>query len=100
MAKKPETKERAVLDKLFVVGLDSAGKPRGARFAECKDNIVNAALDMMLSCVYPASAAFSQECGFRSIRPAIPIPSRPGFRCDLAQGTDFKSPGDAVLPAR
>jgi hypothetical protein len=39
-------------------------------------------------------------CGFRSIRPAIPIPSRPGFRDDLAQGTDFKSPGDAVLPAR
>ena len=40
------------------------------------------------------------ECRFRSIRPAIPIPSRPGFRDDLAQGTDFKSPGDAVLPAR
>jgi len=39
-------------------------------------------------------------CGFRSIRPAIPTPSRPGFRDDLAQGTDFKSPGDAVLPAR
>lgn len=28
------------------------------------------------------------RCGFRSIRPGIPIPSRPGFRCDLAQGTE------------
>jgi hypothetical protein len=61
MPKKPAIKEPAALDKLFVIGLDSAGKPRGARFAECKDNIVNAALDMMLSCVYPASVNFAQE---------------------------------------
>ena len=61
MAKKSEPKMVAEPDKLFVIGLDNAGKPRGARFAECKDNVVSAALDMLLTCVYPASAAFSQD---------------------------------------
>ena len=32
-------------------------------------------------------------CGFRRIRPVIPISSRPGFRDDVAHRSDFKSPG-------
>src|ERR1700730_3897079 len=31
---------------LFVLGLDENGKPHGARFAELKDNIASAAMDM------------------------------------------------------
>ena len=36
----------ATVDQLFVLGLDENGKPRGARFAELKDNIASAAVDM------------------------------------------------------
>src|SRR5450432_3945719 len=36
----------ATVDQLFVLGLDENGKPRGARFAELKDNIASAATDM------------------------------------------------------
>jgi hypothetical protein len=36
----------ATVDQLFVLGLDENGKPRGARFAELKDNIASAAMDM------------------------------------------------------
>jgi hypothetical protein len=36
----------ATVDQLFVLGLDENGKPRGARFAELKDNITSAAVDM------------------------------------------------------
>jgi hypothetical protein len=36
----------APVDQLFVLGLDENGKPRGARFAELKDNIASAAVDM------------------------------------------------------
>jgi hypothetical protein len=36
----------APVDQLFVLGLDENGKPRGARFAELKDNMASAAVDM------------------------------------------------------
>jgi hypothetical protein len=45
MGKKSD-KGPATVDQLFVLGLDDNGKPRGARFAELKDNIASAATDM------------------------------------------------------
>lgn len=45
MGKKSD-KGPATVDQLFVLGLDENGKPRGARFAELKDNITSAAMDM------------------------------------------------------
>jgi len=45
MGKKSD-KGSATVDQLFVLGLDENGKPRGARFAELKDNIASAAVDM------------------------------------------------------
>jgi hypothetical protein len=45
MGKKSD-KGPATVDQLFVLGLDENGKPRGARFAELKDNIASAATDM------------------------------------------------------
>jgi hypothetical protein len=36
----------AKVDPVYVLGLDSNGKPRGARFGELKDNICSAAMDM------------------------------------------------------
>jgi hypothetical protein len=59
MTKKTERKKPDSSDKLFVLGLEG-GKPRGARFAERTDMAVNAALNMGLSCVFPASAAFAE----------------------------------------
>src|SRR5438132_2004546 len=46
MGKKSDKKGSAKADPLFVLGLDENGKPRGARFAELKDNIVSAAMDL------------------------------------------------------
>jgi hypothetical protein len=43
---KTSDKGPATVDQLFVLGLDENGKPRGARFAELKDNITSAAMDM------------------------------------------------------
>src|SRR5258705_5319119 len=45
MGKKSD-KGPATVDQLFVLGLDEIGKPRGARFAELKDNIASAAVDL------------------------------------------------------
>ncbi len=36
----------ARFDQVYVLGLDSHGNPRGARFAVLKDSIVSAAMDM------------------------------------------------------
>jgi hypothetical protein len=36
----------ATFNQLFVVGLDSTGNPRGARFSFLKDSIVSAAMDL------------------------------------------------------
>jgi hypothetical protein len=46
MGKKSANKVTTTIDKMFVLGLDENGKPRGARFAEIKDNIASAAMDM------------------------------------------------------
>jgi hypothetical protein len=60
MGKKTDKKGPATVDQLYVLGLDDKGKARGARFAECNDLIVSAALNMMLTPVHPASATFSE----------------------------------------
>ena len=60
MTKKMHKANAVSSDKLFVIGLDDSGKPRGARFAECDDRVVNAALDMRLSCIHPASTVFAE----------------------------------------
>ena len=58
-AKKDEpAKTVDTIDELFLIGLDSAGKPQGARFKTCDDRVVHAAVDLRLLCVYPASPAF------------------------------------------
>src|SRR5271154_6005615 len=46
MGKKSGKTAPAKVDQVYVLGLDANGKPRGARFAELKDNIVSAAMDM------------------------------------------------------
>ena len=46
MGKKSGKSEPAKVDQVYVLGLDANGKPRGARFAELKDSIVSAAMDM------------------------------------------------------
>src|SRR5260370_13350354 len=46
MGKKSGKNEPAKVDPVYVLGLDANGKPRGARFAELKDSIAYAAMDM------------------------------------------------------
>src|SRR5260370_30657464 len=46
MGKKSGKNEPAKVDPVYVLGLDANGKPRGDRFAELKDNIASAAMDM------------------------------------------------------
>src|ERR1700740_3663882 len=46
MGKKSGKSEPAKVDQVYVLGLDANGKPRGARFAELKDPIASAAMDM------------------------------------------------------
>src|SRR5258708_35585066 len=59
MGKQQVKKAIATPDKLFVFGMDDKGKPRGARFAQHNDRIVNAALDLSLNAVRDASPAFA-----------------------------------------
>jgi hypothetical protein len=58
MTKNAEKKDDKIDTMLFVFGLDEDGKPRGARFAECRDEIVNAALNMGCWVVYRAPEEF------------------------------------------
>jgi hypothetical protein len=60
MGKQQEKKAAATPDKLFVLGFDNKGKPRGARFAEYNERVLNFVSDLMLTSVYPASAAFTE----------------------------------------
>ncbi len=46
MGKKTGKNEPTKVDQVYVLGLDANGKPRGARFAELKDSIASAAMDM------------------------------------------------------
>lgn len=64
MTAKANKKDSASADQLFVLGLDDAGKPRGARFKDHLDRTVSIALDMKLTCIHPASTAFA-ELGMR-----------------------------------
>jgi hypothetical protein len=59
MAKQQEKNAANTTDTLFVFGIDDEGKPRGARFADFNDKIVQAAAEMRLTSVCPASAAFT-----------------------------------------
>jgi hypothetical protein len=60
MGKRQEKKAPATPDKFFVLGFDNKGKPRGARFAEYNERVLNFVSDLMLTSVYPASAAFTE----------------------------------------
>jgi hypothetical protein len=60
MGKQPDKKSAGSPDKLFVFGIDDAGKPRGARFGEVNEKVVSAAAEMKLTSVHAASAAFTE----------------------------------------
>jgi len=59
MGKKTGKTEPAKADPVYVLGLDANGKPRGARFAELKDSIVSAAMDMKCRVLIDQPAAVS-----------------------------------------
>jgi hypothetical protein len=58
MTKKADKKEAPADTPLFVFGLDENGKPRGARFPQCNDDIVNAALNMKCWVISSTPAEF------------------------------------------
>jgi hypothetical protein len=60
MGKQTDKKVVAEPDKFFVFGMDDKGKPRGARFAEYNERVLNFVSDLMLTSVFPASAAFTE----------------------------------------
>jgi hypothetical protein len=60
MGKQQEKTAPATPDKFFVLGFDNKGKPRGARFAEYNERVLNFVSDLMLTSVYPASPAFAE----------------------------------------
>lgn len=60
MGKQPEKKATDTADQFFVFGIDSDGKPRGARFTEFSDRALKFALDMGMVGVHPASPAFTE----------------------------------------
>jgi len=59
MGKTSGKNEPAKVDPVYVLGLDANGKPRGARFAELKDNIASAAMDMNCRVLIDQPAAVS-----------------------------------------
>jgi len=63
MSKKSDKKGPATVDELFVLGLDENGKPRGARFAELKDNIASAVIDMNCRALLHQPAAVTDRLG-------------------------------------
>lgn len=60
MGKQQDKKATATTDKFFVFGIDSDGKPRGARFAEFNQRALNYVSELKLTGVFPASPAFSE----------------------------------------
>ena len=60
MGTQQDKKAPATPDKFFVLGFDDKGKPRGARFAEYNERVLNFVSDLMLTSVFPASAAFTE----------------------------------------
>jgi hypothetical protein len=59
MGKKIGKSGPAKADPVYVLGLDANGKPRGARFAELKDSIASAAMDMNCRVLIDQPAAVS-----------------------------------------
>ncbi|MET3364710.1 hypothetical protein [Bradyrhizobium ottawaense] len=59
MGKKTGKTEPAKADPVYVIGQDANGKPRGARFAELKDSIVSAAMDLKCRVLINPPAAVS-----------------------------------------
>jgi hypothetical protein len=102
MGKKPEKKELDPAEMLFVIGLDEKGKPRGARFSKCDDRIVSAALDLLLTAVHPASAAFV-ELGMKLPEGRLYASGKtfiPNVRRDLLDKLNavLATPGDESKP--
>lgn len=60
MAKQHDKKATTTLDKLFVFGIDKEGKPRGARFIEYNERVLSFVSELLLTSVFPASAAFAE----------------------------------------
>jgi len=60
MGKQKEKKTAEPSGQFFVFGIDEDGKPRGARFAEFNERVLNFALGLGLIGVHPASAKFSE----------------------------------------
>jgi hypothetical protein len=87
MGKQQEKAVANSTDKVFVFGLDDEGKPRGARFADFNDKIVQAAAEMHLTSVYPASAAFTE------IAMKLPVGSMRAAKrsCRLSGATSSRS---------
>ncbi|MBR0703444.1 hypothetical protein JQ599_26310 [Bradyrhizobium diazoefficiens] len=59
MGKKTGKIEPAKADPVYVIGIDANGKPRGARFAELKDSIVSAGMDLKCRVLINPPAAVS-----------------------------------------
>lgn len=55
MIEKPTRDYELRFNRLFVIGIDADGQPRGARFAKGNDFVAGAALDMGLTCIIPSS---------------------------------------------
>jgi hypothetical protein len=60
MGKQQEKRAIATPNQFFVFGVDSDGKPRGARFAEFNERALKFALELGLVGVHPASSAFAE----------------------------------------
>jgi hypothetical protein len=60
MAKRQDKKTATTPDKFFVFGIDKEGKPRGARFAEYNERVLTFVSELLLTSVFPASAAFAE----------------------------------------
>lgn len=55
MIEKPTRDDELRFNRLFIIGIDANGQPRGAKFAQANDFVAGAALDMGLTCIIPAS---------------------------------------------
>jgi hypothetical protein len=85
-------------DQFFVFGIDTDGKPRGARFADFNERAMNFALGLGLIGVHPASAKFLELA--TKLPPGRLYTSGKGFipniRRDLVKSLNavLTSPGD------
>lgn len=61
MGKQSEKKSADTPDQFFVFGVDSTGKPRGARFSDFNDRALKFALEIGMVGVHPASPEFTEH---------------------------------------